>query len=105
MAQSINLLNPIPSIDWINNAKLISREPGVQIHPITGKYAGHAGIDIKTPVGTQILSPADNGIVTKVGWDLKFVDGKKVATSMAKSGNAILGFALNRATGDSDFIV
>lgn len=78
MTTPVSIQNPIPSIDWINNPSLISRFPGIQNHPITGKYIGHAGLDIRTPIGTQIISPAENGIVKKIGWDVKFEDGKKV---------------------------
>ena len=78
MTNNISIKNPIPSIDWVNNSNLISRFPGAQTHPITGKYVGHAGLDIKTPIGTQIISPADGGVVSKIGWDTKFIDGKKV---------------------------
>lgn len=43
----------------------ISSKFGLRKDPITGKDAGHNGIDIACPVGTPVLSPC-NGWVTEV---------------------------------------
>ena len=45
----------------------ISSPFGSRVHPITGVSTFHSGIDIRTPVGTQVKATAD-GIVSFASW-------------------------------------
>lgn len=46
----------------INNFK-VSSPFGMRVHPITGKYTGHKGIDIPAPKGTPVLSASSGAVV------------------------------------------
>lgn len=41
----------------------ITSTPGIRIDPITGKRAGHAGIDIAAPAGTPVSAPAGGTVI------------------------------------------
>lgn len=52
-------------LGWPVNEKLVTSPFGKRTHPVTGEQSSfHNGIDIATPSGTPIHSPA-SGIVTK----------------------------------------
>lgn len=41
---------------------------GYRVHPITGRYRFHSGIDVGIPSGTEVRSAGD-GVVVYVGWN------------------------------------
>ena len=47
------LNNPFPKVDW---RKYITSEYGYRIHPITGEFSKHTGLDIGVASGTEIHS-------------------------------------------------
>ena len=49
---------------------------GMRVHPITGDYSGHMGVDLAAPQGTPLFSIAD-GRVTTVAWQENYKNGKK----------------------------
>lgn len=61
LSQQKTLLNSIPSITPVNG--WITSGFGVRISPFTGKRAMHKGLDVASPVGTAIFSPADGVVV------------------------------------------
>lgn len=46
----------------------ITSEFKMRVHPITGVYKLHTGVDIGAPTGTNFIAAAD-GVVTKAGWN------------------------------------
>lgn len=66
----------------------ISSPYGYRKHPITGKRAFHAGIDIPAPVGTAVLAAAD-GEVTGVGEHPRL--GRYVKVSHADGSYSLYG--------------
>jgi murein DD-endopeptidase MepM/ murein hydrolase activator NlpD len=62
----------------------VSSPFGARIDPITGKAAGHSGVDWAVPLGTPLLA-ADDGVVTfLLRWD-----GLSPSTTATISGNAV----------------
>ncbi len=59
------LYNAVPNM-WPCTGSITSLY-GFRIHPLTGKYEFHTGIDISNEKGTKIYSTAD-GIVKYTGW-------------------------------------
>ena len=57
-----NCFWPTPNFDTITSYF------GSRIHPVTGKYSYHSGIDIAAPQGTNIYSISD-GIVSFIGFN------------------------------------
>lgn len=47
----------------------VTSEYGSRVHPVTGKYSFHNGIDLAAPEGTPVVAVAD-GTVTSVAYDL-----------------------------------
>lgn len=45
----------------------VTSVPGHRTDPVTGKPAGHRGIDFRVPVGTPVKATGD-GVVTRVGY-------------------------------------
>ena len=46
--------------------KIITSPFGLRIHPLTGVYTGHQGVDIGTPMNTNIIA-AEEGVVSLAG--------------------------------------
>ena len=46
----------------------VSSDYGYRVHPITGKWSGHKGIDLAAPEGTPIYA-SRAGVVYYAGWD------------------------------------
>lgn len=46
---------------------VVTSVPGNRIDPVSGKPAGHKGIDVRVPVGTPVKSTGV-GVVTRVGY-------------------------------------
>ena len=44
---------------------------GMRVHPITGQYKLHTGVDISAPVGVNFIA-ANDGIVTKAGYNTAY---------------------------------
>jgi murein DD-endopeptidase MepM/ murein hydrolase activator NlpD len=55
----------------------ISRELGIQTHPILGRRRGHSGIDIVAPIGTYLYA-AGRGTVERLANDTRMENGKTV---------------------------
>ena len=49
----------------------ITSNYGMRVHPITGVYKLHTGIDIPAPIGTSFLA-ANDGIVVKAGYNTAY---------------------------------
>ena len=54
------------NLGWPCRGRITSRF-GYRVHPITGVYKLHDGVDIAAPSGTSICSAAD-GVVIQAGW-------------------------------------
>lgn len=52
---------------WPTNSRLITSEFGGRIHPLTGIYTGHTGIDIGASMGDPVYA-ADDGTVILAEW-------------------------------------
>lgn len=61
MSQHENLLSSIPSVSPVNG--WVTSGFGQRVSPFTGEITMHKGIDIASPIGTPILSPADGVVV------------------------------------------
>ncbi|WP_445257390.1 M23 family metallopeptidase [Nocardioides aurantiacus] len=77
---------PLPAGTWVRTSGF-----GMRVHPITGEYKLHTGVDLAAPSGTHILAAAD-GRVAYAGPASGFghliliehtVGGKRVATGYA----------------------
>lgn len=64
LSQQKSLLMSIPSIAPVNG--WITSGFGIRISPFTGQRSSHRGIDMASPVGTPIFSPAE-GVVIFMG--------------------------------------
>lgn len=55
---------------WPTNAENspITSQFGMRLHPVTGEYTNHNGIDIAIPTGTEVIATSD-GTVSFVGTD------------------------------------
>ncbi len=62
--RSVKKLNPL--MIPVKNAR-ISSNYGMRLHPISGKYRFHSGVDYAAPTGTEILA-ASSSTVTFKGW-------------------------------------
>ena len=82
----------------------ITSEFGGRIHPITGRWTMHNGIDIGVPTGTPVHAAAD-GVIYSAGWnsggygnlvmiDNGMLDGKSIFTLYAHNS----GFAVSKGT-------
>ena len=49
----------------------ISSNYGMRVHPITGQYKLHTGVDISAPMGANFVA-ANDGIVTKAGYNTAY---------------------------------
>jgi murein DD-endopeptidase MepM/ murein hydrolase activator NlpD len=67
---------------------------GYRVHPFTGAYVMHEGLDISGPIGTPIKSPAD-GVASFVGFKDSF--GKVVMLDHPASGYRTIFAHLNKA--------
>jgi murein DD-endopeptidase MepM/ murein hydrolase activator NlpD len=61
LSQQKSLLSSIPSLSPVNG--WITSGFGYRISPLTGKRAMHKGIDVASPVGSPIYSPADGVVI------------------------------------------
>lgn len=46
---------------------LITSKAGFRVHPVTGKYAFHSGVDLAAKLNDRVYELLD-GVVTRVGW-------------------------------------
>lgn len=65
----------------LQNARLTSAF-GYRVHPISGKYQSHRGIDLSAPMGTPVSATAD-GVVELAGW----LGGYGLTISLDHGGN------------------
>ena len=49
----------------------ITSNYGMRVHPITGQYKLHTGVDISAPIGVNFVA-ANDGIVTKAGYNTAY---------------------------------
>ena len=49
----------------------ITSNYGMRVHPITGQYKLHTGVDISAPIGANFVA-ANDGIVTKAGYNVAY---------------------------------
>ena len=49
----------------------ITSNYGMRVHPITGQYKLHTGVDISAPIGANFVA-ANDGIVTKAGYNTAY---------------------------------
>lgn len=54
-----------PASGWVTSGF------GYRRSPFTGARQFHAGLDVSTPIGTDIIAPAD-GVVTRISWEPGF---------------------------------
>ena len=69
LSQQKSLLSSIPSISPVNG--WITSGFGYRVSPFTGKKTMHKGLDVASPIGTPIFSPAD-GVVIFTGAKIGF---------------------------------
>jgi len=98
--------NPSPSLARPLDSFLVTSPYGMRVHPLTGAYAFHDGLDMAVSCGTPIVAPA-NGLVTDYYWagsygnrlvvDNGIINGHHIVTSynhlsagVAKPGTAVI---------------
>ena len=86
LPETARVVVPLPAGTWVKTSGF-----GMRVHPITGEYKLHTGVDLAAPAGTHILAAADGrvafaGPATGYGHLILIehtVGGKRVATGYA----------------------
>ena len=112
--------DPSPSLKSPLDSYVVTSAYGMRVHPITGEYSFHDGLDMGASCGTAVLAPA-NGFVIDYYWaggygnrmvvDNGIIGGHHIVTSfnhlsagVAKPGTSVVQgqvIALVGSTGDS----
>jgi Peptidase family M23 len=86
LPETARVVFPLPAGTWVRTSGF-----GMRVHPVTGVYKLHTGLDYAAPIGTHILAPAD-GLVAFAGPASGYghliliehtVGGQRVATGYA----------------------
>ena len=86
LPETARVVVPLPAGAWVKTSGF-----GMRVHPITGEYKLHTGVDLSAPAGTHIIAAADGrvafaGPATGYGHLILIehtVGGKRVATGYA----------------------
>jgi hypothetical protein len=86
LPETARVVVPLPAGTWVNTSGF-----GIRVHPVTGEYKLHTGVDLAAPAGTHILAASDGrvafaGPATGYGHLILIehtVGGKRVATGYA----------------------
>lgn len=86
LPETARVVVPLPAGTWVKTSGF-----GMRVHPITGEYKLHTGVDLSAPAGTHILAAADGrvafaGPATGYGHLILIehtVGGERVATGYA----------------------
>jgi hypothetical protein len=64
--ETARVVFPLPAGTWVRTSGF-----GMRVHPITGVYKLHTGVDLAAPLGTPILAAADGRVLSAgpaLGW-------------------------------------